>query len=360
MTSQAFPLAPNRVWRSYLGGRNLDVLSEIAPAADTHFPEDWIASATAATNPSDSGGPGGISNVTVGSTVYALDRLIAQDPVYFLGEAHVACYGAEPRILVKYIDCAIRLHLQVHPSAAFARRYLNSPVGKTEAYHVLGCRDSEACVYLGFRREVRPEELKILIEQQKIEELLASLNKVPVQPGDTLLVPGGTPHALGEGLFLVELQEASDLVVRFEFKRGGFILPEASRFMGHTLDFCLGVFDYRVLSPSQIDREFRCQPEPLHKSPPASWAEELIGSSHTRSFRLQKLHLGAPLEYGISEFAICIVLRGALTVESKSATFVTQQFGKFLLPAGLGKVRLSPRQEPEAELLVCLPPSPHS
>jgi len=55
-------LPPNRVWRTYLGGRTLDELaSEVGghvpvPAfspADTHFPEDWIASTTRAINPPD-------------------------------------------------------------------------------------------------------------------------------------------------------------------------------------------------------------------------------------------------------------------------------------------------------------------
>ena len=44
-------LKQNRVWRTYIGGKNLDILSGKNKPADSHFPEDWIASLTGAINP---------------------------------------------------------------------------------------------------------------------------------------------------------------------------------------------------------------------------------------------------------------------------------------------------------------------
>ena len=44
-------------------------------------------------------------------------------------------------LLVKFLDPSIRLHLQVHPSADFARCRLQAPSGKTEAYHILSIRE---------------------------------------------------------------------------------------------------------------------------------------------------------------------------------------------------------------------------
>ena len=48
---QLVQLPPNRVWRTYSGGKVLDEISGITPAKDSHFPEDWIASTTEAINP---------------------------------------------------------------------------------------------------------------------------------------------------------------------------------------------------------------------------------------------------------------------------------------------------------------------
>jgi mannose-6-phosphate isomerase len=48
--------------------------------------------------------------------------------------------------------------------------------------------------------------------------MLRALNRVPVRPGDALFVPGGLPHAIGEGILMVELQEPSDLWVWLEWE----------------------------------------------------------------------------------------------------------------------------------------------
>jgi mannose-6-phosphate isomerase len=48
--------------------------------------------------------------------------------------------------------------------------------------------------------------------------MLTALNRVPVRPGDALFVPGGLPHAIGEGILMVELQEPSDLWIWLEWE----------------------------------------------------------------------------------------------------------------------------------------------
>src|SRR5581483_3343309 len=86
-------------------------------------------------------------------------------------------------------------------------------------------------IYIGFQRPPPAAELKHLIETQDIAAIEACFDKIPVRAGDTFIIPGGTPHALGAGIFMIEIQEPSDLVVRFEFERAGYVLPEAARFM---------------------------------------------------------------------------------------------------------------------------------
>ena len=135
-------LPPNRVCRTYPGGRTLDELAKALGPADTHLAEGWIASTTRAVNRSREHLAEGVSQVCVGHDPARHDfaQLLASDPEYFLGAGHAAKYGAQPQLLVKYLDSGTRLHFQVHPTREFARRVLGAPSGKTEAYYVRGER----------------------------------------------------------------------------------------------------------------------------------------------------------------------------------------------------------------------------
>lgn len=124
-----------------------------------------------------------------------LADLIAADPVYFLGEEHLRRYGANPMVLVKYLDSAVRLPFQVHPTVDFSRRNLNAESGKTEAYYILSTRPEveEHFVYLGFQRPPGRQELRRMILEQDIAALEHCFDKIPVQACDVYVVPGGLP-----------------------------------------------------------------------------------------------------------------------------------------------------------------------
>ena len=370
-------LPPNRVWRTYLGGRTLDQLaSEVGghvpvPAfspADTHFPEDWIASTTRAINPPDatrhtasaSQRAEGLSAVHCGDdpTPHNFADLLAADPAYYLGAAHAARFGASPQLLVKFLDPSIRLHLQAHPTAAFAQKFLNAPSGKTEAYHLLAIRDDlphPPYLYLGFQRPPSRDQLRHLIATQDIAGLEACFDRIPVKVGDTLIVPGGVPHALGPGLLLAEIMEPSDLVVRFEFERGGYTLPESARFMGRGLEFCLDVFDFSRWSRERVATEAFCPPRRARALGPDSFQDALIGSERTPCFRIRKSHHRGPVTRHDRECFIGIVTAGTGTLSVGDETLVLRPFDKIFVPAGLGSWQLNP--SPTLDLLECLPPA---
>lgn len=359
-------LPPHRVWRTYQGGRGLDRLAGAAAPSDGHFPEDWIASTTRAINPPEAtppplslspslSTPPGVSPVTVGGASHHFADLLASDPGYFLGAAHAARFGPQPQLLVKLLDPSIRLHFQAHPTADFARRFLGSPSGKTEAYHILGARPgSSPYIYLGFQRPPSRDTLRRMIETQDIAGLEACFDKIPVKPGDTYIVPGGVPHALGEGLLLVEVQEPSDLVVRFEFERGGYVLPESARFMGRGLEFCLDVFDYSAWPPSRLAIEAACPPRRRRALGPDSWQDDLIGPERTPCFRVRQSHLRGPVTKTESQAHIAVVTQGTGTVTVGGETHRLKPCDKFFCPAGLGALDFRP--EPTLSLLECHPP----
>jgi mannose-6-phosphate isomerase len=76
-------LPQNRIWRSYQGGRTPDELIGKGDPVDSHYPEDWIASVTPASNPDSQSESEGISNVLIDDQALAFTDLIALDPEYF-------------------------------------------------------------------------------------------------------------------------------------------------------------------------------------------------------------------------------------------------------------------------------------
>ncbi|HWA27913.1 MAG TPA: class I mannose-6-phosphate isomerase [Lacunisphaera sp.] len=348
-------LPPNRVWRTYQGGRNLDDHAGVATPHDGHFPEDWVASTTRAINADREAMSEGISSVTVGGEVRDFAQLLASDPAYFLGTSHAGRFGPQPQLLVKLLDPSIRLHFQVHPTADFARCHLGAPSGKTEAYHILATRPEIAAhyLYLGFQRPPSRAALKRMIETQDIAGLEACFDKIPVRPGETYLVPGGVPHALGEGLLLVEVQEPSDLVVRFEFERGGYVLPESARFMGRGLDFCLDVFDYSAWPANRIAVEAVCPPRRRRPLGPDSYQDDLIGPERTACFRVRHSHVRGPVTKSEEAACIGVITEGACTVTAGGESHRLRRHDKYFCPAGL-PLQYAPA--PDCQILECLPP----
>ena len=202
-------LEPNMPDTFYRGAGRIARFRGDAAASQTR-PEDWIASTT----PRFGRATDGMTRLADGSL---LADLIAADPVAWLGKEHVARYGADPALLVKLLDAGERLPVHVHPDRAFAATHLASPYGKTEAWIVVEAEPG-AVVYLGFARDVGAAELAGWVSRQDTGSMLAATNRVPVSAGDTVLCPAGTPHAIGAGVLIVELQEPTDLSVILEWR----------------------------------------------------------------------------------------------------------------------------------------------
>ncbi|MGI8475712.1 MAG: class I mannose-6-phosphate isomerase, partial [Thermomicrobiales bacterium] len=113
-------------------------------------------------------------------------------------------------LLIKVIDAAADLSIQVHPTDVTA---LGGGLGKTEAWHVLHA-DPGASLYLGLRADVTIWELQRLARAGASTAGL--LNKVPAHIGTTYLLPAGTVHALGAGVVVYEIQQPSAITYRLD------------------------------------------------------------------------------------------------------------------------------------------------
>lgn len=347
---------PTRVRRNYRGGAALERWTGEGAGIDGQMPEDWIASTVEARNPGLAALVAeGVTRVRLPSGRETdLRAEIERVPEHYLGARHVR--GREIGFLAKLLDSSIRLHIQAHPTAAFARAHLNSAYGKLEAYVILGVRTGvEPYVLLGFNRAPAKSEWRRIIAEQDLVAMEACLNRVPLRTGDVWLVPGGVPHAIGEGVLMLEVMESSDWVVRCEFERAGIVVPPAARFMGRDLDFCLNVFDYRSESPVEVTERCRLQPRVLRRDESGE-DEELVGAMHTGAFALRRLRVRARQPVPApGEFRLLLIVSGDGLLRAGDVVRPFRSGARYLLPAGAQTVEIEPAGNAGCEAILCLP-----
>ena len=247
-------LLPNRVSRFYRGGLLLDTFRGAASPADTDRPEDWVGSSTRAwTPPGAPASEEGLSEAEVDGDRRRVIDVLATDPVAIGG---IELTGAAPTtgILVKLLDAGNRLPVHAHPSRAFARRRLASAYGKAEAWIVLATREIPGepppAVRLGFARDVGRDELRRWIDDERNDELLGAMVERRTAPGDVWFVPPGTPHAIGAGVFILEVQEPTDFSIVLETR--GFPIDRADASLGLGWDVAIEAIDRRGLDESAV------------------------------------------------------------------------------------------------------------
>lgn len=350
-----FPLPPNRVWRTYLGGRVLDQIENKPQPADSHFPEDWIASTTRAKNIGrEDQVDEGLAMVELDGERTTLAALIEAQPQAMLGADHVRKHGPNVGFLTKFLDSSIRLHIQAHPTVAFSQKHLGSNHGKTEGYYIVSTRPevAEPYIYFGFQRPPDRDVYRRAILQQDESALLSPFDRVPVKPGDAFVVPGGVPHAIGEGVFMIEIMEPTDFAVRLEFERGGYTLPESARFMDRGVDFALDMLDFSPWPQQRIRDERFGEPRLVRRFGEAGVEESLIDDRLTELFQVRRLRLNRDIERSDDPFHIGIVTRGGLAVRcERTGQAESMGYGdRFFVPAATGALRYEPSTDTEIVL----------
>lgn len=346
----------NRVWRTYQGGKQLDLIEGKEDPQDSNFPEDWIGSTVAARNIGREAISEGLAMVTndLGQTIPFRD-LLNQDLPYYLGGNDNIARTLDDIPLVKYLDSATRLHFQAHPTRAFAQERLGSPRGKTEAYVILEIREgvSDPYIYAGFQRSPSREVLKGWIENQDIASIEQCFDRIPVKPGDVFLLPGGRPHALGEGILMLEIMEPSDLAVRFEFERCGYVIPEQARFMDKDIETALDVFNFDPVPPEKIDDEFRCKPKVISTDHSGNSLEELIGPDKTSCFTVKRASVNGCYQRNEDAFFYGVVTEGSGVLRIGDEVTDLKQWDRFFCPAGIKSFQYE--SETNMVLLECYP-----
>ena len=204
---KASKLPSNQFDHFYKGGNRIGKLRN-GPGGPMR-PEEWIGSTTTRFGESVNG----LSKLANGRI---LRDVISEDPINWLGKKHIAKFGNSIEILVKLLDPDQRLPVHYHPDQKFAKEKLHLNHGKTEAWIILDAPVG-AKVGIGFKKQMQKTDVARLVASHDSAGLLDSLVFKEVKAGDAVFVPAGVVHAIESGIFVLELQEPTDLSILLEW-----------------------------------------------------------------------------------------------------------------------------------------------
>lgn len=326
-------LEPNVMRRPYRGGERLAAFRGFRILTGERLPEDWLASTTAVYGSHDQG----LTRLADGRL---LRDAIRTDPVGVLGPDHVAVFGPDPALLVKLLDAQQRLSIHLHPDRPFARARLGSRYGKTEAWHVLSA-DPGAVVHIAFRESIDEAELIEIVEGGCGATLLDRMHRLPVESGDTVFVPAGVPHAIGEGIFLIEAQEPTDLLVRLEWS--GYAVEGMVNDLGLGFADALNAVDRSAWSKVRLDRLVRRR----------ETDSSLLPDDARGFFRMTRY--SGPTEVELDRgYKVLVVSRGAGTLRAAGRDYDLKIGSCIMVPWGSGPVLV----RGDLNLICCEPARP--
>lgn len=194
------PVYHEKIW----GGDRLNaLLNKNSPYKKTG--ESWEISAV----------EGNVSVVANGDLAGKnLEQLCKEFPEELMGKKVAERFNNEFPLLIKFIDAAVPLSVQVHPDDEMAEEF--DSFGKNEMWVILN-NDRSGRIYLGFKENESPESIQKALQEGTVMEKIREYN-----PGkfDAFQVKAGTIHTIGENVLLAEIQQTSDLTFRlYDFDR---------------------------------------------------------------------------------------------------------------------------------------------
>ena len=304
------PIVKDKIW----GGPKLrDVLGK---KASDKAGESWELS----------GVEGDISVVEngflAGNSIQELAEVYMGD---LLGDKIYERFGVEFPLLIKFIDAADFLSVQVHPDDAMARERHNS-YGKTEMWYIV--ESDKGQLIAGFNRKLEKE---LYLQHFKAGSLKEILNYEDVAPGDIYFMPAGRVHAIGAGVLLAEIQQTSDVTYRiYDWDR----TDEQGHPRELHTDLALDAIDFAFHSKYKTDYL------PLLNS--------TVNAVDSPFFTTSVIQLDQPVEKDfnlIDSFVIYMCMEGAVGITYGKGEVETMKKGETLLiPAELKNLALIPTE----------------
>jgi mannose-6-phosphate isomerase len=336
MTTEPIKLPANQPPQFYRGGTAIAALRGVSTSDKAFGPEDWVASTTTLYGQAENG----LTRLPDGRW---LRDAVRADPGSWLGPEHVAAFADSTALLVKLLDAGQRLPVHFHPSNDFAQRHFDSHFGKTEAWIVVGTTGDNPLVYPGFRETVRAATVNEWVREQDTAAMLGALNRVVVQPGDAVYIPAGLPHAIGEGVFVVELQQPTDFSLTIEWR--DFLGAPEKGHLGIGFETALQALDTSARDPESIIRRSGS----LNES-----TVDLLVPGAAGFFRADRLRPDPALALDPS-FAVLVALDGHGLLRSEHGSETTLAKGEtVVVPYSAGQTEISGG----LTVIRCRPPAP--
>lgn len=301
------PYLKSVIW----GGNKICKYKEI-PQSEPNIGESWEISAV----------PGHESIVAEG--IYkgmTITGLIDRFGEELLGDKVVQLYNGKFPLLIKLIDAADNLSVQVHPDDDLAKKRHNS-LGKTEMWYIIQA-DKDAKIYAGLNTDMTPDDYVQRVAAGTFADTLAVHES---HADDVFFLPAGRVHAIGAGNLLAEIQESSDITYRiYDYdRRDASGTPREL----HT-ELAKDAIDYTVHD------EYKNPPVPEDVSDC-----EIEKCTHFTTDRIL-LDGELSLKFDLSSFNVLICIDGEATLKCTDGETVLRAGHTALLPAAINDMTLS-------------------
>ena len=346
-------LAYHPLYRFYEGGSLTRQFRGLPERPDDWWSEDWVGSCTAANNSDPDGRPQGMSGVELPNVgLVPLKQLLEALPEEMLGPRFAEKWGPITGVLVKLLSPAGQVPLHAHPTREWARRHLDSPFGKTEAWILLdspGDGSEPAYAGVGFRPGIDRGWFADAVRRHDNGSIRATLHRTEVHPGEVYVAHAGVPHYLGPRISFIEVQEPSDHIVIPETDGS----DDDGATMGLGWDLALDMIDYEAAGSEETFARARQTPRVLRTSH-GSREVRLFQDDVLDYFDATALEVADEIEVDDGRFSIAVVVSGAGSIEGNFGTMPIRKGQTYALPASLG-FRVRSGTEP-VRVVRCLGP----
>lgn len=228
-------------------------------------------------------------------------------------------------MLIKLIDAADSLSVQVHPDNEYALR-VESEYGKTEMWYIVDCEEGASLIY-GFDHEISKEEFAKRIEENT---LLDVARQVPVHQGDVFFIEAGTLHAIGKGILIAEIQQNSNTTYRvYDYGRIGADGKPRELHIEKAVE---------VTSLKPVKRETKPQGLPEKRQ---GYTDTLLASCDYFTVHRLEIDYCAQLMAGDQSFQSLLVLDGELELDYGFDSLPLLKGDSVFIPADLGEYELT-------------------
>jgi len=336
-------LPANQPPQFYRGGDAIAALRAAGPnTSDTKFgPEDWVGSVTTMYGQDSNG------LTKLPSGVWLRDAVEA-DAAAWLGTKHVETLGSSTGLLVKLLDAGQRLPVHFHPSDGFAQQHFDSHFGKTEAWIVVGTYGDDPRVYPGFKETLSKDTVSEWTREQDVPSMLGALNSIPVTAGDTVYIPAGLPHAIGEGVFVVELQQPTDFSLTIEWR--DFLASPEKGHLGIGFDTAIEALDTSGWDAERLETIIK------RTAGDTESTVDLLADGSDQFFRADQLRPGKLTTLSLDpSFAVLVVMDGEGTLRTEhDGEFALTKGDTYVVPFDTGQTELAG----DLTVIRCRPPAP--